>query len=48
MAEPTRSDVKPESDVYTALVVVATLFLIAGVAFVSVRAQALFGSWMPF
>lgn len=48
MADPSRSEAKPEMDVYTALVVVATIFLVAGTAYVSVRAQALFGNWMPF
>ena len=48
MADPSRSDAKPESDVYTALVVVAAIFLVAGAVYVSARAQALFGNWMPF
>jgi len=48
MADPNPSDVRPESDIYTILVIVATIFLVIGTLFVSVRAQELFGNWIPF
>ena len=48
MADPSQSDLRPESDIYTMLLIVATIFLVIGTVFVSVRAQDLFGNWMPF
>ena len=48
MADPGGPGVKPDSDVYTVLVMVATVFLIVGTVFVSVRANDVFGNWMPF
>jgi hypothetical protein len=48
VAEPGGSDVKPESDIYTALVMVATGFLIIGTVFVGWRSLDLFGNWLPF
>ncbi len=48
MADPVPAEVQPESDIYTALVIVATVFLATGTAYVSVRALALFGTWVPF
>ena len=37
----------PASDVYTLLLVVATVFVVAGTVLIAVRSQALFGSWLP-
>lgn len=42
------SDYQPQSDIYTVLVVVGTLFLMAGTIFNAVRTQQLFGNWLPF
>lgn len=42
------SNLKPESDVYTVLIVVGTLFLIAATVFTAMRTQQLFGNWIPF
>ena len=48
MAEPGASNIQPESDIYTVLVIVASVFLLAGTVFVSARAQTLFDNWLPF
>ncbi len=48
MADSGPSDLRPDSNVYTVLVIVASIFLIAATVFTSVRAQALYGNWMPF
>jgi hypothetical protein len=48
MAEETRTDIKPESDIYTILAIVATIFLAAGTIFGAVRMDVLFGTWLPF
>lgn len=38
----------PESNVYTVLLVVATLLVAAATVFLAVQSQTLFGSWNPF
>lgn len=38
---------KPSSNVYTAMLIIATLFAVTGTAFVMVRSQQLFGSVLP-
>ncbi len=38
---------KPDSDVFTVLLAVATAFVVIGTIFTSVRANELFGSWLP-
>lgn len=38
----------PESDVYTVLLAIATLFVLIATVILSVRSQQLFGSWLPF
>jgi len=43
---PTAS--QPESDVYTVLIAVATVFVLVATIYTSVRANELFGSWLPF
>jgi len=48
MADTGPSDLRPNSNVYTVLVIVATIFLLAATVFTSMRAQALYGNWMPF
>jgi hypothetical protein len=48
MAEHGASDPRPESDIYSVLIIVASVFLATGTIFVSIRADALFGNWMPF
>ena len=36
------------SDVFTVLLVVATVFVVVATIYTLVRANALFGSWLPF
>ncbi len=38
----------PESDVYTILLIVATLIIAAGTVYLGVRMNQLFGTWNPF
>ena len=42
------SEYQPESNIYTVLTIVATVFLAAGTIYVAFRAQTLYGSWLPF
>jgi len=37
-----------ESDIFTVLIAVATVFVLVGTIYTSVRADALFGTWLPF
>jgi hypothetical protein len=39
---------KPESDVYTILLIAATLLIAAATVFLCARSQQLFGDWNPF
>ena len=48
MVDPSGSDLRPESDIYTLLAIVATVFLAVGTVALCVRSQVLFGSWLPF
>jgi len=48
MADPIPTDIRPESDVYTMLVIIASVFLLTGTVYVAVRSQALFDTWLPF
>ena len=41
------SNARPESDIYTVLLAIATVFLLFGTVFVSIRNQQLFGTWVP-
>ncbi len=43
---PTTS--KPESDIFTVLLAIATLLVLLATVFISIRSQQLFGTWMPF
>lgn len=38
---------RPDSDIYTILLMLATIFLLVGTAAIAVRAQHFFGSWLP-
>ena len=39
---------QPESNVYTVLVIVATILIASATVFLAVRSEQLFGSWNPF
>jgi hypothetical protein len=47
MSDTGGTPTSPQSDVYTILLIVATAFLVVATVFVSVRAQQLFGHWLP-
>lgn len=40
--------VQPENNVYTVLLIVATLLVAGATIFLAARSQELFGSWNPF
>jgi len=42
------ADVKPRSNVYTVLLIVATVLVVGATVYLAVRSQQLFGSWNPF
>lgn len=42
-----RIKVSPPNSIYTVLVIVATLFVIAGTVFLAYQSQKLFGGWIP-
>ncbi len=39
---------EPENNVYTVLLMIATVLVAAATVFLAVRSQQLFGSWNPF
>lgn len=39
---------QPDHNIYTVLVILATLITGGAVIFLAIRSQALFGSWNPF
>ena len=39
---------QPENNVYTVLLIVATVLVAGATIFLATRSQALFGSWNPF
>ena len=43
-----RIQVRPPVTIYTVLLIIATLFMIAGTVFLAWKSNALFGDWMPF
>lgn len=43
-----RPSLRPESDIYTVLVITATVIVLAGTIFLLARSQQLFGTWNPF
>lgn len=42
------AEAKPRNDVYTVLLVTATILVAAATVYLAVRSQQLFGSWNPF
>jgi len=40
--------IQPQSDIYTVLVVIATIIVTAATVFLCVRSNQLFGFWHPF
>jgi hypothetical protein len=42
------ADQKPENNVYTILVIVATVLVAGATIYLAIRSQQLFGSWNPF
>jgi|GEM_PF-1283273 len=42
------SSATPESDVYSVLLIIASIIVIAGTVYLCVRSQALFDTWNPF
>jgi len=43
-----RPTTPPESDIYTVLIIFATVLVIGATIFLAMRSQQLFGSWNPF
>ncbi len=43
-----RPTTPPESDVYTVLLILATVLVAGATIFLAMRSQQLFGSWNPF
>jgi hypothetical protein len=41
------SQIKPRSDVYTVLVIIAWFFVLMGTVFLFIRSHQLFGQWLP-
>lgn len=39
---------KPDNDIYTVLLIVATILVFAATIFMGVRSDELFGTWNPF
>lgn len=39
---------QPENDIYTVLVILATVLVASATFYLAVRSQQLFGSWNPF
>jgi len=48
MSEGGPSPAKPESDIYTILLAIATVFMLIATVFISIRSQQFFGTWLPF
>jgi len=42
------SSSKPQNDIYTVMVIIASAVVLAGTIFLLVRSQQLFGNWNPF
>ena len=47
MSEGGPTPTSPQSDVYTMLLIIATVFLVVATVFVSFRAQQFLGNWLP-
>lgn len=41
-------DRRPEGDVYTILVIIATILVFGATIYLGIRGQQLFGTWNPF
>jgi hypothetical protein len=39
---------RPDNDVYTVLLAMATILVIGATVYLAIRSQHLFGSWNPF
>ncbi|MHC4092557.1 MAG: hypothetical protein ACYSVY_20175 [Planctomycetota bacterium] len=48
MSESGTPPSQAESDIYTVLIAVATVFVLMATIYISVRANDLYGSWLPF
>jgi hypothetical protein len=48
MSEGGPAPEKPENDIYTILLAVASLFMLIAIVIISIRSQYLFSSWLPF
>ncbi len=42
------SESRPEHNVYTVLLVLATVLVLGAAVYLAIRSQQLFGSWNPF
>ena len=42
------ADVKPRNNIYTVLLIIATVLVAAATVYLAGRSQQLFGSWNPF
>ncbi len=38
----------PDNNIYTVLLIVASVFVVSATVYLAVRSQQLFGSWNPF
>jgi len=47
MSDRTRT-AKPESNVYTIMVILSVVMLLGSTAYLAMRSQTLFGTWNPF
>jgi len=48
MANGPNTNPNPESDIYTAWLVISTVLVAVVTVFVAVKSQHLFGTWLPF
>lgn len=48
MSDRPSSGIRHSSDIYTVLLILATLLLVGSTIYLMVRSNALFGSWLPF
>ena len=48
MMSESPSGQKPENNVYTVLLVIATVLVACATVYLAIRSQQMFGSWNPF
>jgi len=48
MSEGGPAGTAPESDIFTVLIIIATVFVAVATIYTCVRANELYGSWLPF